>query len=202
MITAEELDIVLDCARHCARHVPWPNEVAVYDWVVRVHSKLFSPTSLEILKFCAEEVEHQQEGAVAVACYFDAWKHAMERHRDGYALNLQTLNELAAKIEPDANAGGRYRKDVVTIRGMVTGTSPADIPGDMQGFEVELQAYLAGERTDFYGRPLTAERLYEMFEVIHPRQNGNGREGKIIFNWVTGRLANPVFPEEPARFRS
>lgn len=41
---------------------------------------------------------------------------------------------------------------------------------------------------------LNPQEAYIAFEKIHPFCDGNGRTGKIIFNWLRGTLENPEFP--------
>jgi hypothetical protein len=38
----------------------------------------------------------------------------------------------------------------------------------------------------------SADEWYAAFEFLHPFRDGNGRTGKILFNWLTGTLENPV----------
>jgi fido (protein-threonine AMPylation protein) len=41
---------------------------------------------------------------------------------------------------------------------------------------------------------MTALEAYKEFEFIHPFEDGNGRTGKIILNWINGTLLDPIFP--------
>jgi Fic/DOC family protein len=41
---------------------------------------------------------------------------------------------------------------------------------------------------------LTPAEFYHEFELIHPFVDGNGRVGKILFNWLNGTLLDPIFP--------
>jgi fido (protein-threonine AMPylation protein) len=43
---------------------------------------------------------------------------------------------------------------------------------------------------------MTPEQAYYEFEIIHPFRDGNGRTGKIIYNWLMGTLRAPVFPPD------
>ena len=42
--------------------------------------------------------------------------------------------------------------------------------------------------------PIDALLWYWRFENIHPFTDGNGRTGKIMLNFLLGRMADPVFP--------
>ena len=37
---------------------------------------------------------------------------------------------------------------------------------------------------------------YRCFEIIHPFEDGNGRVGKILYNWWLGTLDDPEFPPD------
>ena len=39
-----------------------------------------------------------------------------------------------------------------------------------------------------------AEHAYHIFQMIHPFRDGNGRTGKILFNWLRGSLNYPEMP--------
>lgn len=41
---------------------------------------------------------------------------------------------------------------------------------------------------------LSPAMAYKEFEEIHPFSDGNGRVGKILFNWLLGMLHEPAMP--------
>ena len=199
--TEQQLQVIQAAAEATAKAVAWPNEMAVFEAVQRDHAPLFSTKLLNVLRFCAEEVEHQREGALPVFNYVRAWNLAMQEFAAGASLDLNLLGRLASLIEPVDNCGGRYRFGIVLIDYVETGTPPRFIEQEMGEFCELVAAYQRGEREGGFGPPLTAQSLYVLFEKIHPRVNGNGREGKIIFNWLSGTLDCPTFPAEPEEFK-
>jgi len=199
--TEQQLQVIEAVAKNTAKTVSWPNEMAVFEAVQRDHAPLFSTKLLNVFRFCAEEVEHQREGALPVFNYVRAWNVALEECASGSSLDLDLLGRLASLIEPVDNIGGRYRNGIVLINYIETGTPPQYIRQEMHEFCELVAAYQRGEREDGFGPPLTPQSLYVLFEKIHPRVNGNGREGKIIFNWLSGTLDCPTFPAEPEEFK-
>jgi hypothetical protein len=41
---------------------------------------------------------------------------------------------------------------------------------------------------------VTPAEFYKEFEDIHPFFDGNGRTGKVLYNWLNGTLHDPVWP--------
>lgn len=132
--------------------------------------------SLEVIKYCAEEVKRQGRGAVEVYNMCDAWHYAMGSE---WAAPLIDIALLGALVEPSRN-GGSFRKVGVMVGDRIC--PPAEEVFDL------MERYI-----DNLKRMAPAE-AYKEFELIHPFVDGNGRVGKIIFNWCNGTLAAPVMP--------
>ncbi len=187
----------LPCERDLTQPPPPSDEMAVYELIAGIPSDL-TPEQLDIIKFCAQECEHQKSGAFSVYLMVNAWNMAMIWQAAGETLNEARTLKLAEMVEPSITAG--WRTTTVTIGGIVTGTSPQYVQRDMTELGQMLEEYSTGQNPQLFGQPLTPQWLYERFEDIHPREDGNGRTGKIIFNWLMGTLNAPQFPNEPERF--
>lgn len=189
-----QLSLIRSVALVCA------DELSVYDTLAEF-TRGWEPEQLEVIRFCAQECAHQKSGALSVFDMVNAWNYAMDRKHEGADLTDELLIELAEMIEPDLPRG--WRTGTVTKQGgIVIGSKPEHIAGDMTELVAMLAAHNQGERQDNYGRPMTAQALYERFEGIHPRDDGNGRLGKVIFNWLGDCLDCPQFPTEPEHFRA
>lgn len=198
MFTSRQFEIIEATARDC---VP-EEELSVYQRLASANSQLddqFSEQQLAIIAFCAEECYRQGSDAISVLWFVQTWDRAIACKAAGAKLDEQLLDELAIMIEPNKNADG-YRRTVVTRKGgIMIGSRPEHIARDMGDFEMRVEVFLE-DGTDGW-QPVTAQSLYERFEEIHPRVDGNGRLGKIIFNWLLDKLSEPQFPEEPERFK-
>ena len=138
-----------------------------------------------IVRFCADEVERQRADPDAVCWMVQAWLDARLRFEKTSPLALKSaltvpmIERWGRLIEPTKNANG-FRVYNVRV-GAATCPSHEDVPRLM----AELIACLP---------ELTLEKAYLRFEMIHPFADGNGRVGKILFNWLRGSLNNPQIP--------
>jgi len=132
----------------------------------------------EIVRFCAEEVERQRRGPIQVADMVDAWVYTL-RHRHAQYPSLALIQECGRLVEPTKNDGG-WRGCGVRV-GDYIAPSAGEVPGLMARWHGQLSNMTPGE-------------AYREFEEIHPFGDGNGRVGKIIFNWLNRTLDAPVMP--------
>lgn len=154
-------------------------------------AELFTDRGLLIVRFCAEEVGRQygypgapaSRAAEAVADMIAAWEWAAWRRREQGRLDLSTLERLGKLVEPEKNAEG-FRSCAVRVG--VTVCPPA---AEIRGL---LREWL-GQYAMSVGST-AAECAYRRFQEIHPFRDGNGRVGKIIFNWLLGTLDAPQMP--------
>lgn len=145
---------------------------------------------MHIIKYCAEEVKRQGDHALAVLWMIEAWLEAQriyaEYLTDGqgdprFRLTPDLVEHLGKYVQRDENRKG-FRKHNIWV-GNHKGTHPVML-------RAEMDKLFTLERV----KELTADLLYYEFESIHPFGDGNGRTGKIIFNWRNGTLDDPTMP--------
>lgn len=140
-----------------------------------------------IATFCAEEVGRQYANhndsmvaAQAVGWMIDAWLYAISlRYRP---ITVAMIEEWGRRVEPLANANG-FRKFKIQV-GNHEGMNPWHIPSAMVYFVEKRLPELAHD----------PDLAYHDFEVIHPFGDGNGRTGKILFNYMRKKLKAPTMP--------
>lgn len=144
--------------------------------------------NLAIVRFCAEEVERQGRGPIEVAGMVEAWSKAVSAWRavpghargfPGLSISLDRIRVWAQIIEPTRNDGD-WRSCFVRVGTRVC-PAPQLVPDLMQRWW--------DHRLD-----MTPAEAYREFEEIHPFADGNGRVGKIVFNWFNVTLSKPEMP--------
>jgi hypothetical protein len=147
--------------------------------------------NLEIVKFCAEECARQRvTDPLKVWHYVEAWHdalHTLDNRRRGDPLGYQELTHemvwrWGSRVERDKNLPTQYR-------GYFAGVHRFDSPPP-QEVEARMDRWLDLVN----GKHVSPQEAYKEFEVIHPLKDGNGRVGKIIYNWLKGTLDSPVMP--------
>jgi len=148
----------------------------------------------KVIEFCEDEVERQGfrrysiDWARRVYYMLAGWGFAWSvQHRNPTLYDIKLLGHL---VEPDANPTSDIRHAGVCVRrrdGSVHYFVPASDVERM--LEELLQDWERGVISD-------PDVFYKAFEEIHPYNDGNGRVGKILHNWVRGSLGEPVLVED------
>ncbi len=139
-----------------------------------------------IVKFCAEEVERQQDVPLAVWHMFNAWMEAVTVYENwkprarSQVPGPDFLILMGHMVRPEKNPRDSFRTCGVRVGGRIC-PLPNEVPK-------KIDRWLA------YVDEMTPEEAYKEFQLIHPFRDGNGRVGKIIFNWLKGTLDNPQMP--------
>jgi hypothetical protein len=138
---------------------------------------------VNVIEYITEEVRRQGhdiaavDGIERVGFMIEAWVYAMQCPLA--RPTVQHAIELGRFIEPGKN---RLGPRTVTVE--VGGTQcpePSQVPN------------LLRELFESHDS-LTPLGFYKRFEEIHPFVDGNGRVGKVLYNWLLGTLHDPVFP--------
>lgn len=132
-----------------------------------------------IRAYCTEEVERQGRGPDRVPGMLEAWMDAIQQQYDGNWLTGTLIGRWGKMIEPEYNDGG-WRRVTVGVGDRIC-PRPEELDRLMDRWLANLQ-------------DMSALEAYKEFEYIHPFEDGNGRTGKIILNWLNGTLLDPIFP--------
>ncbi len=127
-------------------------------------------------EYCTKEAETfgTEDKPARAARTMEAWKFATSNQKR--SPGMTDLFHLGKLVEPSKNLEGFRKKDLA-------GHPP---PTAVQGLMFDL----------FMGVDQTSPAyFYKRIMECCPLAEGNGRVGKIIFNWISGSLAEPVFPE-------
>jgi hypothetical protein len=201
MFTQNQLDIILDATKRTKNQ----GELAVYDRVLKFSATLFRET-WEVLKFCAEECKRQHSGERSVYDMVNAWNYASINRN--LPLDTDFIELVGRLVEPIDNAKG-FRKVPVGIWDGFTWKEKA--PWDRVPFmlSILIESYNIGMLTTdavdaengevhyagWNKLSKTAEdQFYFEYENIHPFVDGNGRSGKILYNFLNGTLDKPIMP--------
>lgn len=207
----------LEFIEKCAKQRKNQGEVAVYELAKQLSDdgffwEGFNTQQLPIIKFCAEECKRQRSGELSVYDMVVAWNYAIsfdkqEGMPDSYKhpnISSAFIEYIGRLVEPIDNKKGFRTVPVGVGDGTPFGwIEKAKFPEIPRLLEHLLNAYYSGildPKADdgWYGiNPVsvTAEdEFYFQYEEIHPFLDGNGRSGKIFYNYLKGTLDNPVLP--------
>lgn len=136
---------------------------------------------LAVIRYCAEEVERQQDEPTAVWWLCQAWHEAIRRRALSQTLTVGIVEDLGRLVVPGLNAAG-FRQGGVRVGSRICPHPTEILPALVKLFRPETLA------------TLTPDEVYYHYELIHPFNDGNGRTGKIVLSWLSDSLMAPVMP--------
>jgi hypothetical protein len=144
------------------------------------HFDLDEPVPGRIIAYCAEEVRRQQDTPWHVFKMIDTWMWAIRLKARDEELTHGIIRQMGKMMDEENEKG--YRNGPVWVGGKQK-THHMAIHG-------EMTTLLEDQKT------LTPEIFYLRFENIHPFFDGNGRTGKVLYNYLRDSLRDPVFPPD------
>lgn len=132
---------------------------------------------ISIVKWAAQECDRQKSGELSVAHLCEAWLYLSNQTSKIFEPEL--IITLGMLVEPVTNTRGYRKLPVHFYNGQVIGAT--NIPYQMKNLCE-------------YGTVLSPLDWYIAFEKIHPFQDGNGRVGSLMYNFLSGTLQEPIAP--------
>lgn len=176
-------------------------EVGVYNTLKKSHSDEFHNYEMNIIKFCAEECARQRSGPESVSDMIQAWDYAMNLRDadDPPKLTIFTIEDIGQLVEPVDNQFG-FRTVPVGVSDGFTFIEKAHWERVPSLVNLLLETYYDGSLwvgglgiTHKLSKRIEDE-FYLEFEEIHPFMDGNGRSGKILYNYLCDTLTDPIMP--------
>lgn len=135
-----------------------------------------------ILEYCAEEVRRQRDTPEHVTHMVRAWDFALAKSALRRWPQYEDVLVIGHLVKPSRNLVLHPRK----INVQVGNSTPPDYDQVPRLLRLWVDAVHDGR--------LNADEAYLEFEEIHPFADGNGRSGKVLYNWLRGTLTEPVWP--------
>lgn len=135
-----------------------------------------------LVRYCVEEVERQHDTPKHVVYMLNAWHYATTKAAPRRWPLYEDILVIGHLIKPSHNRVFHPRRCNVLV-------------GTYRAPDWEEVPRLLTEWVDavWDGR-LNADEAYKEFEEIHPFEDGNGRAGKVLYNWLRGTLLAPEWP--------
>ncbi len=138
--------------------------------------------TLEIVRFCAIECEHQGSGELSVYNMVNAWDFAQDRLERGMLKPTEEdMLHIGALVEPKWNKAGWRQVDVRV--GWDVKMDWTKVPEFMHDLFVGLEA----------GIYTNEQFIHESLGTAHGFRDGNGRANQLIWNWLQGTLDHPTW---------
>lgn len=134
---------------------------------------------INVVQWAAQECDRQKSGELSVANLCEAWIYLATRPSKFFDSAL--IRILGCFVDPVANSKGYRTLPVHFANGQVVGAS--NIPHQI-------------DNLCEYSNVLLPLEWYIEFEKVHPFQDGNGRVGSLMYNFLSGTLNEPIAPPD------
>jgi len=156
---------------------------------------MFTPAQLGVIQYCAIECDRQGSGELSVNDMLAGWQHASLALGWKRKVDIEFILELGRKVEPEDNKNGFRTVPIYVGNGWDNkpiGSPAAEIERHLA---LLIEAYYDGTLVPAQPLAKTAEdQFYFEYEGIHPFRDGNGRTGKILYNYLRDTMKLPEFP--------
>jgi hypothetical protein len=212
-------DVEFDFIKQAAKRTKNQGELAVAKWIIDLNGHWYGPwnwtdTKLKIIQFCAEECKRQHSGEMSVYDMISAWDFAIETSppRRPYVkrLTLAFIEHIGSLVEPidnikgfrtipigvtDGFGGWNEKAQWDRVPQLLTHLIESYYEGNLDPKKVWDEVENGSGPIGFHNLSKRAEdQFYYEYENIHPFRDGNGRSGKILYNYLLGTLENPQMP--------
>ena len=161
---------------------------------------MFNDTDFEVLLYCASECERQGSGEMSVYSMVNAWDFAQGTSPSGREntkrMTSAFIEHIGQLVEPQKNSRG-FRQIPIYVGNGWEYIEKAKWERVPELLTMLLESYYEGILDEAPMHPLSKsaeDQFYFEYENIHPFVDGNGRSGKILYNYLCGTLDNPKMP--------
>lgn len=216
-------DVEFDFIRQAATavRIKGQDELAVAKWIIDLNGHWYGPwnwidTKLKIIQFCADECKRQRSGEMSVYDMISAWDFAIEHKikssprstMDFYIrrIDLDFIEHIGSLVEPIDNQKGFRQIPIGVTDGFGGWIEKAQWQEVPRLLTLLIESYYEGNlarrveevHNGWIGHTAISknaeDQFYYEYENIHPFRDGNGRSGKILYNYLLGTLENPQMP--------
>lgn len=203
-------DIELDFIKQAAKKTKNQGELAVAKWIIDLNGHWYGPwnwteAKLDVIKYCAEECKRQRSGEKSVYDMINAWDYAITFKG---RITPDFIEHIGSLVEPIDNVKGFRTIPIGVTNGKGGWIEKAEWREVPRLLTLLIESYYEGNLTGgsvfgivdaemFAMHPLAKnaeDQFYYDYENIHPFRDGNGRSGKILYNYLCGTLENPIMP--------